>query len=95
MNIYKMKKKDLGKLLIEFSKCEYGKIQFVISYSLFVILFLLLIAFIVTYCITQYTFLILIIIFISLLSFISFVVGSAHFYNEVRYFSYGKEKDNR
>ena len=35
MNIYNMKKKDLGKLLIEFSKCEYGKIQFVISYSLF------------------------------------------------------------
>ena len=49
MNIYKMKKKDLSKLLIEFSKCEYGKIQFVISYSLFIILFLILIAFIVFY----------------------------------------------
>ena len=95
MNIYKMKKKDLSKLLIEFSKCEYGKIQFVISYSLFVILFLLLIAFIVTFLITKIRFLVLIIIFISLLDFVSFVIGSSHFYNEVRFFSYNNEKYNR
>jgi hypothetical protein len=95
MNIYKMKKKDLSKLLIEFSKCEYGKIQFIISYSLFIVLFLILIAFIVFYILTSFRFLILFIVLDSLLSFIVFLVGSAHFYNEVRFFSYGKEKSSR
>ena len=42
MNIYKMKKKDLSKLLIEFSKCEYGKIQFLLSYSVSFVMFFIM-----------------------------------------------------
>ena len=93
-NIYKLNKKELGELLIRFSKTHYGKIQFVLSYSLFVILFIILLIGLFFYFKTKSYYLIVFVFIHSLITFISFIQGSRHFYNEVRYFSYNEKSSN-
>ena len=93
-NIYSLNRKELSELLIRFSKTHYGKIQFVLSYGLFVIMFFILIFGVFLYLLTKLEILLIAIFFISLFTFVTFMQGSRHFYNEVRYFSYN-EKHNR
>ena len=92
-NIYEYNKKDLSKLLIRFSKTHYGKIQFVLSYSLFVILFVLLIISLFIYFRFKSIYILFWVFILALVTFVTFISGSRHFYNEVRYFSYN-EKSN-
>ena len=93
-NIYEVDKKGLFKLLVNFQKCEYGKIQFILSYSVFLIIFVLLVSSFVFYI--QYKlFTLLILTFVmAFATLVSFVLGSIHFYQELRYFSYN-EKSSR
>jgi hypothetical protein len=93
-NIYSLNRKELSELLIRFSKTHYGKIQFVLSYGLFVIMFFILILGVFLYLLTKLDVLLIAIFFISVFTFVTFIQGSRHFYNEVRYFSYN-EKHNR
>ena len=93
-NIYKLSKKEMGELLIRFSKTHYGKIQFVLSYSLFIILFIVLLISLFLYLKTKTYYLILFLFIHSLITFICFIQGSRHFYNEVRYFSYNEKSSN-
>ena len=93
-NIYSLNRKELSELLIRFSKTHYGKIQFVLSYGLFVIMFFILIFGVFLYLLTKLEILLIAIFFISLFTFVTFMQGSRHFYNEIRYFSYN-EKHNR
>ncbi len=93
-NIYSLNRKELSELLIRFSKTHYGKIQFVLSYGLFVIMFFILILGVFLYLLTKLDVLLIAIFFISLFTFVTFIQGSRHFYNEVRYFNYN-EKNNR
>jgi hypothetical protein len=93
-NIYTLNRKELSELLIRFSKTHYGKIQFVLSYGLFVIMFFILILGVFLYLLTKLDVLLIAIFFISVFTFVTFIQGSRHFYNEVRYFSYN-EKHNR
>ena len=93
-NIYSLNRKELSELLIRFSKTHYGKIQFVLSYGLFVIMFFILILGVFLYFLTKLDVLLIAIFFISVFTFVTFIQGSRHFYNEVRYFSYN-EKNNR
>ena len=93
-SVYELSKKELSELLIRFSKTHYGKIQFVLSYSLFVILFIVLLIALFLYFQTRSYYIIAFLFIHSLITFISFIQGSRHFYNEVRYFSYN-EKSHR
>ena len=93
-NIYSLNRKEFSELLIRFSKTHYGKIQFVLSYGLFVIMFFILILGVFLYLLTKLDVLLIAIFFISVFTFVTFIQGSRHFYNEVRYFSYN-EKHNR
>ena len=93
-NIYSLNRKELSELLIRFGKTHYGKIQFVLSYGLFVIMFFILILGVFLYLLTKLDVLLIAIFFISVFTFVTFIQGSRHFYNEVRYFSYN-EKHNR
>ena len=93
-NIYKLSKKEMGELLIRFSKTHYGKIQFVLSYSLFCILFIILIILLFFYFKLKSFNLIILLFIHSLITFITFIQGSRHFYNEVRYFSYNEKSSN-
>jgi hypothetical protein len=93
-NIYSLNRKELSELLIRFSKTHYGKIQFVLSYGLFVIMFFILILGVFLYLLTKLDVLLIAIFFISVFTFVTFIQGSRHFYNEIRYFSYN-EKHNR
>ena len=93
-NIYDLSKKELSELLIRFSKTHYGKIQFVLSYGLFVVLFIMLIISLCIYIQIKTRIAMTFVLFLALITFITFVQGSRHFYNEVRYFS-DNEKHNR
>ena len=93
-NIYKLSKKEMGELLIRFSKTHYGKIQFVLSYSLFCILFIILLIALFLYLKTKVYYLIVFLFIHSLITFITFIQGSRHFYNEVRYFSYNEKSSD-
>ena len=93
-NIYKLNKKELGELLIRFSKTHYGKIQFVLSYSLFCILFIVLLITLFIYFKTKSYYLIIFLFVHSLITFITFIQGSRHFYNEIRYFSYSEKSSD-
>ena len=93
-NIYKLNKKELSELLIRFSKTHYGKIQFVLSYSLFCILFIVLLIVLFIYFKTKSYYLIIFLFVHSLITFITFIQGSRHFYNEIRYFSYNEKSSN-
>ncbi len=93
-NIYNLNRKELSELLIRFSKTHYGKIQFVLSYGLFVIMFFILILGVFLYLLTKLEVLLIAIFFISLFTFVTFIQGSRHFYNEVRYFSYNEKSSD-
>jgi hypothetical protein len=93
-NIYNWDRNELSELLIRFSKTHYGKIQFVLSYGLFVIMFFILILGVFLYLLTKLEVLLIAIFFISLFTFVTFIQGSRHFYNEVRYFSYNEKSSD-
>ncbi|MBQ7241101.1 MAG: hypothetical protein IJS56_06665 [Bacilli bacterium] len=93
-NIYDVDKKGLFKLLVNFQKCEYGKIQFILSYSVFLILFVLLVSSVIFYFQYKLFSLIIMVFLFALGTLISFILGSIHFYQELRYFSYN-EKSSR
>ncbi len=95
MSIYELTKKEMWNLLKSFARCEYGRIQFVLSYSLSFILFFIMIILFVMLLLVGSVFKKMIITFLfltALLCLIAFIVGSVHYYTELRYFCYKLNK---
>ena len=86
MNIYKLDNKNVGKYLIEFNKTYYGKLTFLVSYGTPVILLLWGILLIPHYLHD-------VVVFVSLicLIIISLLIGTKHFYNELKGFLENKK----
>lgn len=82
MKLYKLTNKELSKELFEFGKTTYGKVTFLLSYSVFffVTLYLFGILFGIMAIFEHTLREIEIMLFIDL---ISFVLGSIHFYKEL------------
>ena len=77
--IYKIKSdKEMAKVLRKFLKSQYGKTVFVLAYAIPFFLFLITLRFIFK----GYPF----ISGFALLTLVSFIVGSAYFYKEIRIF---------
>lgn len=88
--IYKLNNKEIKEEIKSFSKTTYGKITFLLSYSVFIITILFFITFILTFYINSFELtldkllIIYIITFITIL--LSFILGSIHFYNKLERF---------
>ena len=87
MNIYTTDNKEIRDIMISFIKTKYGKVTFVISYSLF---FLFLIITLITSCFYKFTNPLIFVFFVLCL--ISFIWGSANYYKELRIFAKEKNK---
>ncbi len=85
MKIYKMNKKEIRDAIESFNKTYYGKITFVLSFSvpLFsIILFLVTMLLQMSDC---YLFILELIVYLEImLAFISFVLGCIHYYKELK-----------
>lgn len=91
MDIYKFSKEDIWEALKKFAGCEYGKIQFLLSYSVsFVMFFIMIILLVMLLLVSDiYKNFVLFLVFSdALFTLISFVVGSMHYYKELRFFVY-------
>ena len=82
--IYKLDKDDVWKYLVKFSKTEYGKIMFLICYSIPIILFIMLLYTLIMEFLYPGCDFIIIAAFIALFDLISFCIGSYSFYKEFR-----------
>lgn len=81
MNIYKLTNKNVGKYLVEFNKTYYGKLTFLVSYGTPFILLLWGLILIPHYLHDAVVFVTLICAMI-----ISLLIGTKHFYNELKGF---------
>jgi len=78
MNIYTNNNKEIRAIMISFIKTIYGKITFVLSYSLF---FIFLIITLVSLWVSQITFETFV---FTVLTLIFFILGSIHYYKELK-----------
>ena len=91
MNIYELSKKQLFQLLRSFSKTEYGKIQFLISYSLaFILLIIVCILGVMIFASTKELRSVIVswMAVVSLLDLVAFTAGTMHYYSELRFYCY-------
>ncbi len=89
MDIYSLSNKEIRKCMREFNKTVYGKTIFVISYSTFLISLIVLIVFAIASSCSYNHYLLIILQFPYLmvgmfLTLISFVIGSAYYYHELK-----------
>lgn len=89
MDIYKFSKEELWTALKKFANTEYGKIQFVLSYcipfTLFFIMIILLVMLLLVSGIYN-NFISILVVIDAFVTLVSFVVGSMHYYKELRFF---------
>lgn len=92
MNIYKLDYKKIRVLMTKFMKTIYGKITFILAYSIPIILSSILLVVVLSlhqfYNIVFITLLIYILLFLIL---VSFVLGTIYYYHELKEFI--KEQD--
>lgn len=85
MKLYKMSNNELSKEIKEFGKTVYGKITFILSYTIFIFLTLFLLGILISSVCFKMN---LCSLFVSQLfvfaDLLSFILGSIHFYNELR-----------
>ena len=99
MNIYQCSQKKIKKYIRAFRKTEYGRTVFCLAYSVPIIGFLLLLIVLFSLIIWKWClyffFLSLLIPFLLFFILISFVLGSAYYYRELREFvSVNSKKDS-
>ncbi len=89
--IYKMKRKDINKLIGDFNKTLYGKTIFILCYISFVVAFVWTLIALYVYAKGEDSIPALVIVFSGFMAFLTFSFGSYAYYKELRIFA-SKEK---
>ncbi len=99
MNIYQCSQKKIKKQIQAFQKTSYGKTVFCLAYAVPIVSVLLFIIVMISMMIWNWCwyffFVSLMIPFFLFFTLISFVVGSAYYYKELREFIAAKADDNK
>jgi len=90
MNIYTEDNQEMKMMMRSFTKTQYGKIMFLLSYALF---FMFLIATLMVLFLFKYHWRFpFVMAGFSLITLISFIIGSVNYYNELRKYIMSQKK---